>query len=137
MTKLILLLFIMFPTISYSSYVDLENINWINLSKIINERVVLGQSIQFENKLVLNQNTEMIINDYELLPINVAYLNFSILDCNANQASKMILVLPKNSDQSRNREVGVQLQENCLLEIYVETRDLYSVSFFHLQENNN
>lgn len=65
----------------------------------------------------------------ELPMINVYLGQFKVDSCKDNeQTSEMILVDIK--DNSKTTTVGANLSQECILEVYLEKRDLYSKSLF-------
>lgn len=67
-----------------------------------------------------------------LAAVDVEWLQFRRLDCtDVGDETPIEIFLPQSGGESdRDRSVGASLSAGCLLEVYVETLDLMSVSFF-------
>jgi hypothetical protein len=106
--------------------------------------LILKQEINFQKspeviyKVPKNLNYSL-KESYSLPGLSVVFFEFITDKCPteiANQYAEMTILEPEGSGQDRNHSVGVALDFNCTLEIFVETLDLNSISLFHGDEHN-
>ena len=103
-------------------------LDWYDLE--LDDQFSLDKDIHFEKEnVVFKKGDGFKLYDVVSLPINVQIYQFEVLNCpGPDITTEMILIDPttKASDPS----VGVQLAESCSLEVYVETKDLFTKSLF-------
>ena len=108
--------------VTYSSFA-VEPIQWSDLG--IDKEYQLNQKIKLNPKIRLNLGTKLKLqNIMPLEMINVVSFEVRVLGCSSRQkelTTEMILV---------NELYGVQLEKNCSLHFYVESKDLYRDSLF-------
>lgn len=104
-----------------------EVLQWADLE--LDQKLTLNQEILFLNEgLVIPAGTVMEIEDLIGLPIDVELYQVKMKKCAfPSKTAEMILLEPY---QKNDRSVGITLKENCVLEIFVELKDLYSNSLF-------
>jgi hypothetical protein len=93
--------------------------------------VILKQEIFFEKEgFKIPKNTKFIVEDFMGLPqINVSLIKLILPKCKfSNLSTEMILA----TDEGGEAVVGLQLQKDCLLEVFVENQDLNKSSLFEL-----
>lgn len=125
MHKLLILLVIL------SSANVLANYKWSDL--VEGKEYIIDRSIELEkNKEMfkINKGDSFKLVEMKPLPmINVMLGEFKVENCKDNeQTSEMILVDIK--DKNKVVSVGLTLSEECTLEVYLESKDLYSKSLF-------
>lgn len=107
-------------------------LNWADLYR--SRPVDLTMDVAFSELVVLKQGTRFEFR--EAMPLDhipVTVLELQATDCPFPEAeAEMILVDPRPESErdQLDRSVGVMLYKNCLLEVYVETRDYPTKSFF-------
>lgn len=109
---------------------SLFSLEWYDLE--LNQSLVLDKEIYFEpENITLSKGNIFVLNNILELPINVTIFSFDVLNCpGQNFSTEMIIVDPSSS--LLNSSVGVQLQKNCQLEVFVEFKDYFSKSLFTL-----
>lgn len=104
------------------------NLIWNDIS--FDQKIFLNQEIFFEKEQIkLSKETVFILKDqFPLEQIKVEFFKFKLKKCsNPNIETEMILIDPKQKDDN---SVGVQITKDCILEVFVEFKDLYDQSFF-------
>lgn len=107
-------------------------LNWADLNK--SEPVDLATDVAMSESLVLKKGTRFEFR--EAMPLDhipVTVLELQAQDCPFPEAeAEMVLIDPRHESErdSLDRSVGVMLYKNCLVEVYVETRDYPTKSFF-------
>lgn len=104
-----------------------EILQWADLE--LDQKIILNQEILFAQEgLVIPAETEFTTEDFIGLPIDVELYQVKMKKCAfPSETAEMILLEPY---QKNDRSVGITLKENCVLEIFVELKDLYSNSLF-------
>ena len=122
--KYLLTFILIFSSLSISAQV----LDWNELE--IDQLLTLKQEIIFVNEaLTITVGSEFIVQDSIGLPIDVELYQLQLTKCAfPEKITEMILLEPENKS---DRSVGIQLKQNCVLEIFVESKDLFSKSFFN------
>lgn len=102
-------------------------VEWADIE--LDQKLTLTQEILFANEgIVIAPETHVEVTDIIGLPIDVELYQVKMKKCAfPSKTAEMILLEPF---QQTDRSVGIQLKENCILEIFVELKDLYSKSLF-------
>lgn len=95
----------------------------------LDQKLILNQEILFSNEgIVISPETQFEVQDIIGLPIDVELYEVRMKKCAfPTKTAEMILLEPF---QKNDRSVGIVLKENCVLEIFVELKDIYSKSLF-------
>lgn len=120
--------YITFLTLSIFCFSTFAQVaEWADLE--LDQKLTLNQEILFPTEaIVIEAGTKMEVRDLIGLPIDVELYELQMKKCAfPDKTSEMILLEPS---QKNDRSVGIQLKENCTLEIFVELKDLYSKSLF-------
>lgn len=102
----------------------------------LDQTFILKKDLVFDQtELTLNKGNRFKLYDIISLLINVSLYQFEVEQCpDPNANTEMIIVDPSApNNELLDASVGVQLQKSCLLEVYVETKDLFSPSLFELK----
>jgi hypothetical protein len=113
-----------------------SRVNWQDLEK--DQALVLEMDLEFfknnQDSLKLDKGMKYFLKDlYPLDGISVIFIELETPDCRpevAGQIAEMIIVNPTEDSTPRDRSVGVALDLNCRIEIFVETVDFSTNSFF-------
>lgn len=125
MRKLILL----FLSCLFSLVAKAEVLTWNDLD--FDQHLQLLQKITFENAVELPRGANFALINREPLSapgVSLVLFTFKASVCNmpAQEAELTIVEIATRPDYS----VGVELQRDCALIVYVEAKDYYSSSFF-------
>lgn len=120
--------FLLFLLIFFSLSISAQVLEWGDLE--LKQNLILKQEILFINEgLIIPAGTKMEVQDFIGLPINVELYQIQLTQCSfPEKTAEMILIEPLDKT---DRAVGIDLKENCVLEIFVELKDLYSKSLFN------
>ena len=126
-------LFIALTLISFNLFAAQPSV-WNNLE--LRQSVKITQSFRLKqlqrarSYLDILQGQRFVLNDIiGLDAVNVVMFKFDYLNCPGPQMVTDMEIIPvKNT--SPVVEIGAQLTENCKLEIFIETKDLMTTSFF-------
>ncbi len=124
MRSLLVLFVVVFSSqVFASSWNDLE----------IGQDYTLSQELNLKfksNNDVFNIPSGTAVNLYDMLPldmINVVLYQFKLPKCPVNDFETEMEIIPVQ-ETSPLVEIGAQVASNCLLEIFIETKDIYSSS---------
>lgn len=113
--------------ILFSGLVRAEALQWTDLE--LYETYALNQTISFPEGFEFSAGNKVEIRDFIAGGIPVVYWQMHIEDCkNPDAVAEMILLNPSPEDTSTDRSIAVALTEGCNLDVWVETKDLYSPS---------
>ncbi len=121
MKKLILSLVILFSS-------QLLALDWYDFE--LGTTFKLDKEIVFAKEgITLKKGEHFQLDDIITLPISVSVFQFEVNNCpGENVSTEMIIIDP--TFNAGDPSVGVQLQEGCLLEVYVELKDYFTKSLF-------
>lgn len=103
-------------------------LNWAALDSTRDYK--LAQEIKFDGIITINAGDSFELKDYAGDNPFFVYYEMRAKNCaQPKLTSEMILITPELSD-SDDRAVGVELDENCTVGVWVELKDLYSPSLF-------
>lgn len=92
----------------------------------IEKSYVLKSDIFFEKEEInLKKGNHFKLFEIISLPMQVSIFQFEVGNCSAPDISTEMIIV-----DSFDSRVGVQLQVNCILEIYVELKDYFTESLF-------
>lgn len=119
-TILALYLFASFTSYAANSWNELE----------VSETYHLSQSLPLDSSWSLAAGTQFYFE--EMIPTDIYFqLRLRQTECvNYDQVSDLVLYNPSPEDPYFNRSVGLQMEEGCLLNIYLEPTDYYTPSVF-------
>lgn len=116
--------FILILSFLFSSAVFAENVQWSDLE--ISNYYTLNHDIAFEGGPTFKTGEKFQMTDFIMGGVPVVYYQMRAVDCKKpTQTSEMILV-----DGTDGVVLGVQLSEDCSLDIYIEPVDYYKESVF-------
>jgi hypothetical protein len=103
-------------------------LDWYDLE--LEDKVTLEKEINFSKEdITLKAGDGFKLYDIITLPINVQIYQFEVLNCpGPDITTDMIIIDP--SKAAGDPSVGVQLSESCSLDVFVETKDLFTKSLF-------
>lgn len=110
---------------------NLWSADFLNWNDLENEgQYHLGQEIIFDKEQVnLAQGTQLLLTDIIGGELPVLLLTFKNLLCtDSDLQTEMILHLPDPDD--RDSSIGVDLAQNCIVNMYIEPRHYYGKSPF-------
>ena len=121
--KLLLIFMVIFESsFCFASAKNVMQMQWRELD--IDTNLILNQTLELPtaNSFKILKNTKMLLKDIiELSQINVELFVYDIPNCKFSQNKSDIEIIS---------EVGVQLEQNCKLNIFVELKDVFKDSFF-------
>lgn len=108
-----------------------ERISWFDMD--MNQKYVLNFNIDFDQnyKLSEGQPFQLIDSVSGYGPIIV----YSFLDMTCQdkaRVAELILFNPEPEDLAHDKSVGMELVEECVLQVYVEPKYAFDVSIFRL-----
>ncbi|MFZ4712781.1 MAG: hypothetical protein ACOYL6_03660 [Bacteriovoracaceae bacterium] len=103
-------------------------LDWYDID--LDDKVTLDQNINFTKEgITLKKGDSFKVYDRISLPIKVDVFLLEVENCpGADLSTDMIIIDP--SGRRNDPSVGVQLSQSCSLEVYVETKDLFTKSLF-------
>lgn len=104
--------------------------DWIDLNFEDNYKLTknIKLTISDEASIVISKDDKWQLLEVVPLPmINVELYKFDWLECRTDVTTQMEIIDPR--DLKNDPSVGVQL-DNCYLEVFVETKDLGTLSLF-------
>ena len=120
--KIILWLSILLST-SYAS----AQINWDELE--VGPKYHLAFDLNFDNGATLKVDTPLVLQEVISLQAPVIYFSFRNIACtDPTLTAELILFNPEPDDKVYDKSVGVQLEKDCVVGVYVETRFYYNKS---------
>lgn len=120
-------MFAVFFLVLFSSIVRAESLPWTDLE--LYETYTLNQTISFPEGYEFSAGNTVEVRDYIAAGIPVVYWQMHVEDCkNPDATAEMILVNPSPEDTTSDRSIAVALTEGCNLDVWVETKDLFSPS---------
>lgn len=106
-----------------SSIFAANNVQWSDLEIFKNYN--LTHEIAFENGITIKAGTKVQMTDFIIGGVPVIYYQMHVLDCKKpEQTAPMILV------DTNEVVMGVELSEDCNLDIFIEPQDFYKDSSF-------
>ena len=117
---------LLFLTLLFSAQVFA--LDWYDLE--LEDKLSLDKEIRFEKEnVIFKKGDGFKLYDVVTLPMNVQIYLFEVLNCpGPDITTDMILIDP--TSKAGDPSVGVQLAESCSMEVYVETKDLFTKSLF-------
>lgn len=120
--KLVLLFSILFAT--SNSYAQL---NWDDLE--VGPKYHLAFDLTFDNGVELKADTPLILQEAISFQAPVIYFAFKNIACtDTNLTADMILFNPEPDDHVHDKSVGVELDKDCTVGVYIEPRFYYNKS---------
>lgn len=121
-------------TLIFSCNIFAANKSWENL--VVENFYIIDRSIELErNKLNLSIPANAKIQLVEKMPlpmIKVDLYKFSLGKyCSDNDFTSEIILIDVQQPSNKLATIGVDIAEDCILEVFVETKDTYSISIFH------
>ena len=118
----------------FSTNLLAANKSWDNL--VVGESYTIDRNIDLErNKLnlLIPVNAKIAMIEKMPLPmIKVDLYKFSLGKyCSDNDFTSEINLIDINQPNGKLTTIGVDIAEDCILEVFVETKDTYSLSLFH------
>jgi hypothetical protein len=125
--KNLLLSFITFSTFQVFA------LDWYEFD--LDKTYTLEKEIRFQKEnIILQVGDQFKLRDIIGLSINVSIFQFDVKKCpGPNLITELIIIDP--TLMFNDPSVGVQLQKSCLLEVYVEMKDIFSKSLFTLKRS--
>lgn len=124
-------LFIALMLVSFNLFATVE---WNDLE--IDQNLKITQSFQLKQKIAAGSLVDIVKGQQFVLTdiigldmINVVLFKLEYKNCPGPAMSTDMEIIPVNNT-SPVVEIGAQLIENCSLEIFIETKDLMTSSFF-------
>ena len=124
-------LFIALMLVSFNLFATVE---WSDLE--LDQNLKITQSFQLKQKIAsaslvdIMKGQKFVLTDIIGLDmINVTLFQFEYKNCPGPQMKTDMEIIPVNNT-SPVVEIGAQLIEKCTLEIFIETKDLMTSSFF-------
>ena len=94
-------------------------------------KYILTSDIQISEGVKLSKGDAFTFEDSYSDEAPVIYFVFKNLMCtDSSLKSEMVLFNPEPEDQAHDKSIGVELEENCLVGIYVEPQFYYNKSVF-------
>ena len=126
MKLLIVWMFLFAPLLSTAS----ELKNWNDLEPAIKYHTKF--SVKFENGIELSADTPLVLTEIYAGQSPVMYFEFYNLYCkDPNVTAEMVLVNPEPEDLTDDKSVGVLLDKDCKVGVYVEPRHYYNRSLLY------
>lgn len=126
-----LVLMALISTFSFSAF---SQIKWSDISKGSKLKFTQGlqlETIQAEKSFQIPNGTIVVADErVNLGMINVELFKMTLADCRDNSARAEMQLFDVAQPNGKVVTAGVELTGNCQLEIFIETRDMYSLSFF-------
>ncbi len=109
-------------------------LNWSDIES--NHKYVLNTDIKIDENLTLKKGDVFLYDELLSGDVPVLYLTFKNLMCTdpSYKSDEIILVNPSPDDHTSDRSVGVVVDSDCVVGIYIEPKDYYYPSLF--EENN-
>ena len=124
-------LFIALMLVSFNLFAAVE---WNELE--LDQKLKITQSFQLKQKIAAGSLVDIVKGQKFVLTdiigldmINVTLFQFEYKNCPGPQMTTDMEIIPVNNT-SPVVEIGAQLVEKCTLEIFIETKDLMTASFF-------
>jgi hypothetical protein len=102
-------------------------LNWDDLE--VGPKYHLAFDLQFDNGVQLKTDTPLVLLEAISFQAPVIYFAFKNLSCtDPNLAAEMILFNPEPDDHVHDKSVGVELDKDCIVGVYIEPRFYYNKS---------
>lgn len=102
-------------------------LNWDDLE--VGPKYHLAFDLKFDNGLELKTDTPLILKEAISFQAPVIYFAFQNLACkDPNLTAEMILFNPEPEDHVHDKSVGVELDKDCVVGVYIEPRFYYNKS---------
>jgi hypothetical protein len=102
-------------------------LNWDDLE--VGPKYHLAFDLKFDNGVELLTDSPLVLQEAISFQAPVMYFAFKMLDCrNPNLTADMILFNPEPDDQTHDKSVGVELDRDCIVGVYIEPRFYYNKS---------
>ena len=103
-------------------------LDWSDLE--VGPKYHLNADIQFENGYILKKDTPLVLQEAIAMQAPIIYLAFRNIICtDPTLTADLSLFNPEPDDLDNNKSVGVLLDTDCILGVYVEPRFYYNKSF--------
>ena len=123
--KLIFALMMLFTSLVLSA----QTLEWGDLEMY--QKYTLRSEIKFDSGLTFKPGATFEMFDAHSEGAPIIYMQFHFDGCtDPYHTEDVILVNPSPEDTTRDRSIGVQLEEGCNLGVFVEPADYYSPSIF-------
>jgi hypothetical protein len=114
-----------------SSMAFAQSADWADIE--IGKNYVLNQSISFPGVIDFHPGENAEVTDLTVGGVPIIYFEVHFSDCkNPEFESEMILMNPNPEDAGNDRSIGLALEKNCTMGIWVEPKDIYTKSIFKI-----
>ncbi len=112
-----------------SCSLHLYALDWYDMD--LEQTVTLEKTIEFtQENITLKPGDTMKVWDVIDLGFNVLVYQFEMQNCPGPDIKTSMIIVNPNDKVENDPSVGVQIQETCLLEVFVEAKDVFSKSLF-------
>lgn len=102
-------------------------LNWDDLE--VGPKYHLAFDLKFDNGAELNVDTPLILQEAISFQAPVIYFAFKNIACkDPNLTAEMILFNPEPDDHAHDKSVGIELEKDCIVGVYIEPRFYYNKS---------
>ena len=106
-----------------------DSLPWNDLESA--KKYILNSDIAITESIKLSKGDAFSLEDVSSGEIPVIYFEMKNLMCTDNSLkSEVVLFNPEPDDHAHDKSIGVELEENCMLGIYVEPQFYYDISVF-------
>ena len=117
------------PILLFTLSFNLYALDWYDMD--LDRTVRLEKKLEFtKEKITLKTGDTMKVWDVIDLGFNVLVYQFEMQNCPGPDITTEMIIVNPNDRQENDPSVGVQIQETCLLEVFVEAKDVFSKSLF-------